>query len=38
MHILLLVKDFAEGTEFNKDGLPTKSGAESCFAIDKKRS
>ena len=28
MHILLLVKDFAEGTEFNKDGLPTKSGAE----------
>lgn len=28
MHIGLFVKDFAAGTKFNKDGLPTKSGAE----------
>ena len=28
MHIGLFVKDFAVGTQFNKDGLPTKSGAE----------
>ena len=25
MHIGLFVKDFAVGTKFNKDGLPTKS-------------
>lgn len=28
MHIGLLIKDFAVGKKFNKDGLPTKSGAE----------
>ena len=28
MHIALLVKDFAVGEKFSKDGLPTKSGAE----------
>lgn len=28
MKILLFVKDFASGTKFNKDGTPTKSGAE----------
>ena len=28
MNICLLVKDFAVGKKFSKDGLPTKSGAE----------
>ena len=28
MNICLLIKDFAVGKKFNKDGLPTKSGAE----------
>ncbi len=28
MHICLLVKDFAVGKKFSKDGMPTKSGAE----------
>lgn len=28
MHIGLLIKDFAIGKKFNKDGLPSKSGAE----------
>lgn len=28
MHVGLIIKDYAAGTEFNRDGLPTKSGAE----------
>ena len=28
MHVGLIIKDYAVGTEFNRDGLPTKSGAE----------